>query len=108
MKKQMENKFAEEGQELKPFIAPGSLEPVTQEEIDKRKRRVVRAEDIGQSIMRVTSEQNGDEEYENPYCVEAMRYILNDMDVPKELKEKMLEFDKRHEEAIEKCNSAHK
>ena len=46
--------------------------------------------------MRVTSEQTYDEEYENPYHVEALRYILDDMDVPKEVLQKIKEFENLH------------
>ena len=86
----------EDKKQLKPFIAPGSYEVITQEEIEKRKRRIERAEAIGLSIMHVTSEGNYDEEYENPHAVEALRYILNDMDVPEEVKEKMKIFDEKN------------
>ena len=82
--------------QIPPFIAPGSLEPITQEELEKRKRRIARAEAIGLSIMRVTSEKIYDDEYENPYHVEALRYILDDMDVPKEVLQKIKEFEKIH------------
>lgn len=78
---------------IPPFIAPGSLEPVTPAELEKRKRRIARAEAIGLSIMRVTSEQIYDEEYENPYHVEALRYILQDKDVPEEVLQKIKDFE---------------
>ena len=72
-----------------------------EEEIEKRKRRIERAEAIGLSIMHVTSEWNYDEEYENPYAVEALRYILNDMDVPEEVKVKMKVFDEKNKKQSE-------
>ena len=86
----------EDKKQLKTFIAPGSFEVITQEEIEKRKRRIERSEAIGLSIMHVISEWNYDEEYENPYAVEALRYILNDIDVPEEVKEKMKIFDEKN------------
>lgn len=46
--------------------------------------------------MRVTSEKYYDEEYENPYNVEALRYILDDMDVPEEVLQKMRAYDKQN------------
>ena len=87
---------------LKPFIAPGSDVPVTQEEIEKRKRRMERAEALGQSLTKVTSENNGIEEYENPYRVKALEYIMADKEVPEELKNKIAEFEKEHKKAIKK------
>lgn len=96
MREKKETKVVSEEKDLQPFIAPGSLEPITQEEIEKRKRRIARAEAIGLSIMRVTSEKCYDEEYENPYNVQAIRYILNDMDVPEEVLQKMRAYDKQN------------
>lgn len=77
-----------------PFIAPGSLEEVTQEELEKRNRRIARAEALGINIARVTFDKKYNDEYENPYEVEALLYILNDMDVPEEVIQKMKEYDK--------------
>ena len=94
MKQKQDKTVHLENVELQPFIAPGSLETITQEELEKRKRRIARAEAIGLSIMRVTSERNYDDEFENPYHVEALRYILNDLDVPEEVLRKMTEFEK--------------
>ena len=94
MKQKQDKQAYLKKEELQPFWAPGSLEPVTQEELEKRKRRIARAEALGLSIMRVTSEKNYDEEYENPYHVEALRYILDDMDVPEEVLQKIIEFEK--------------
>lgn len=71
------------------FYAPGSNVPVTNEEIEKRKRRVARAEAIGSSITKVTTGA----EHENPYRAEAMLYILRDEDVPQELLDKIKEYD---------------
>lgn len=96
MKQKQDKQVQFEQVDLQPFIAPSSLEPVTQEELEKRKRRIAKAEAIGLSIMRVTSEKKYDEEYENPYHVEALRYILNDMEVPEEVLRKMKEFDKQN------------
>lgn len=76
---------------LEPIMAPGSEVIITKEDIEKRKRRIARAEEIGQSLTRVTAE-----EYENPYRAEAMLYILQDKEVPEELKEKIRVFDEQH------------
>lgn len=87
---------------LKPFIAPGSDVPVTQEEIEKRKRRMERAENLGQSLTKITFEKDGIEEYENPYRVKALEYIMADKEVPEELKDKIVEFEKEYKKAIRK------
>ena len=87
---------------LKPFIAPGSDVLVTQEEVEKRKRRMERAEALGQSLTKITFEKDGIEEYENPYRVKALEYIMADKEVPEELKNKIVEFEKEHEKVIRK------
>ena len=75
----------------KPFIAPGSQIPVTPEELEKRQRRLERLEQIGEHPTRVT-----EEEYVNPYKLEAIVLINADKDVPEELMKKIEEFDKAH------------
>ena len=87
---------------LKPFIAHGSDVPVTKEEVEKRKRRIERAEALGQSLTKITFENDGIEEYENPYRVKALEYIMADKEVPEELKNKIVEFEKEHEKVIRK------
>ncbi len=79
---------------LKPFIAPDSTIKITQDDIEKRKRRIAKAEEIGQSITRVDSDDSG---HENPYRVQALCYIMQDLEVPTELKKKIKEFDEKHE-----------
>ena len=87
---------------LKSFLAPGSDVPVTKEEVEKRKRRIERAEALGQSLTKITFENDRIEEYENPYRVKALEYIMADKEVPEELKNKIVEFEKEHEKAIKK------
>lgn len=77
---------------LKPFIAPGSTTKVTKEEIEARKKKIRRAEEIGQRITRVDDEAG----YENPYRAKALYYIANGKEVPAELKKKIIEFDEKH------------
>ena len=77
-----------------PFIAFGSSEPVTLEEIEKRKRIIERAEELGINITGVDTEK----EYENPYKVEALIYIMDDKQIPEELIKKIQEFEEQHEE----------
>lgn len=74
----------------KPFIAPGAKESASKEEIEKRLKRVQRAKEIGQDITRVDSINC---ETENPYRVQALLYIMNDQEVPQDLREKIKEFD---------------
>lgn len=74
---------------LKPIITPDS-KPLTQEEIEKRKRLEKRSKEIG------WESKFNHSEHENPYRAEAMLYILKDMDVPKELKGKIKAEDERY------------
>lgn len=76
------------------FFAPESNIPITQEEIEKRKRRVARAEAIGSSITRVTTEP----EHENPYRAQALAYIIEDKDIPDELLLKIKEYDLKYDQ----------
>ena len=80
----------------KPFIAPGSNVAITRQEIEKREKRIARLEAIGQSVTKVTEE----EECENPYRVEALIYIMNDEDVPEELLEKIRKFDEKYKKKV--------
>lgn len=75
---------------LKPVIASDS-QPLTQEEINKRKRLEKRSEEIGWEPR-----FDSNSEHENPYRAEAMLYILKDMDVPKDLKEKIKTEDQQY------------
>lgn len=78
---------------VEPFIAPYSDMQPTKEELAKRERRSKRLKQIG---VDPTILVNGyTEERENPYRVEAMTYIVKDMEVPKELLKKIKEFDKQ-------------
>lgn len=74
-----------------PVNAPHSNIPVTQEEIEKRKERMIRAEEIGASITKFDGEET-----ENPYRVQALIYIMQDKEVPEDLKKKIKEFDKKY------------
>lgn len=77
-----------------PFYAAGSREPITQEEIDRRKRRIERAKQIGSSITTF----DGCGEHENPYRAEAMmKYVMQDKDVPAELIKRIREYDIEYE-----------
>lgn len=78
-------------QKPKPFIAPGSQIPVTSKDIEKRKRKIERLEQIGERPTRVT-----EEEFENPYKLEAIALITEDKEVPEELLKKIEEFEKAH------------
>lgn len=82
---------------LTPFIAPGSTTAVTNKELEKRRRKIQRAEALGISLTKVHNNEN---EYENPYKVEALMYILNDKDVPKDLQRKIELFDEQHKTKI--------
>lgn len=78
-------------QKPKPFIAPGSQTPITEEDIKKRKRKIERLEQIGERPTRVT-----EEEYENPYKLQAIALIEEDKDVPEELIKQIKEFEKTY------------
>lgn len=75
-----------------PFIAFGSTEPISKEEIEKRKRIIERAEKLGIKVTSLDTEL----EYENPYKVEALVYIMADKPVPEELIKKIQEFEESH------------
>lgn len=75
-----------------PFIAIGSTEPVSKEEVEKRRRIIERAEKLGIKVTSLDSEH----EYENPYKVEALVYIINDEPVPEELIKKIQDFEEKH------------
>ena len=76
-------------QKPKPFIAPGSQTPITEDDIKKRERKIERLERIGERPTRVT-----EDEYENPYKMQAIALIEEDKDVPEELIKKIKEFEK--------------
>ncbi len=76
-------------QKPKPFIAHGSQAPITEEDVKKRERKIKRLEQIGERPTRVT-----EEEYENPYKIQAIALIEEDKDVPEELIKKINEFGK--------------
>ena len=78
-------------QKPKPFIAPGSQNPITEEDIKKRQRKIERLEQIGERPTRVT-----EDEYENPYKLQAIALIEGDKDVPDELIKKIEEFEKTY------------
>lgn len=79
-----------------PFIAPGSEVKPTQEEIEKRKLKMKRAEEIGACFTKIDEEQ----EFENPYRVEALIYINKGKEVPLDLKLKIKKYDEMH---MKKC-----
>lgn len=83
---------------LKPFIAPDSTTPITQEDINKRIRMINRAEEIGIYLTIVDSNTDADGEYENPYKMEALKFILQDQEVPENLKQLIKNFEIQHKE----------
>ena len=54
---------------------------MTQEDIERRERRIARAEELGLSFTRIKE----DTEYENPYHVRAIRHILADEEIPEDV-----------------------
>lgn len=77
-----------------PFIAFGSTEPISDEEIEKRKRIIERAEKLGIHVTSLDTEV----EYENPYKLEALVFIWDDKPVPEELMKKIEEFESSHKQ----------
>lgn len=77
-----------------PFYAPYSDVPITNEEIEKRKRKYYRLKVIGVDPNIIIDDENI--ESENPYIVEAMIIINRDKDVPPELIEKVKKYDLDH------------
>jgi len=73
-----------------PFIAPYSNTPVSKAELERRKRKNRRLRNIGINPTKIVDEEG---EAENPYRVQAMIYISRDEEVPKELLEKIKEYD---------------
>lgn len=79
-----------------PFIAFGSTEPISKEEVEKRKRIIERAEKLGIKVTSLDTEL----EYENPYKVEALVYIMDDKPVPDELIKKIQDFEEIHKKNV--------
>lgn len=77
-----------------PFIAPGSTEKATKDEMERLILRINRAKEIGEDFTRLDS--SIDSGYENPYRVEALCHILADQEVPEHLKDKIRELDEKH------------
>ncbi len=69
-----------------------SNEPVTEEEIEARDLMEARAEEIGISLTTYDGEEE-DSAYDNPYALEALRYIITNKEIPEELKIKIKEFE---------------
>lgn len=78
---------------LEPFIVSGSTEPVTQETIEKRLWRIERAEELGIYLTEVNIESL---EYQNPYKIKALEFIMQDQEVPEEIKEQIKQFEEKH------------
>lgn len=72
-----------------PFFAYGSQEDVTETELEKRKIRMERAEKIGECFTKVT-----EEEWVNPYKIQALALIAEDKSIPEELLKQIEEFEK--------------
>ena len=62
---------------------------ISNEEIEKRKRVIERAEKLGIHVTSLDVEV----EYENPYKLEALIYIWEDKEVPEDIIKKMKEFE---------------
>lgn len=77
-----------------PFIVPGSTVKPTVREINERKEKIRRAEEIGASITRVDYANN----VENPYRVKALIYINRGEEVPEELKKQIVRFDAKYKQ----------
>lgn len=77
---------------IEPFIAPGSQEKVTKQEIEKRKKKAELIKEIGESIYSLDSES----EHENPYRAEALILITQGKEVPTSLKEKIKKYDQMY------------
>lgn len=75
-----------------PFMAYGSDVRPTQQEINQRREKIKRAEEIGASITRVDT-VNG---VENPYRVKALIYINRGEAVPEKLLHQIKEFDAKY------------
>lgn len=85
--KKKEQQIASEKPE--PFFAFGSQEDVTEAEIENRKIRMERAEQIGECFTKVT-----EEEWVNPYKIQALALIAEDKPIPEELLKQIEEFEK--------------
>ncbi len=83
------NKVKEARKKPAPVHAPYSNIPVTNEELNKRKRKYQRLEQLG---VDPTLLVEINEESENPYIVKAMVLINQDKDVPKELLDKIQKY----------------
>lgn len=86
-------------QVLSPVIAPGSLTPPTIDELRRRERLEARSAELG-----LIAKFDGEFEHENPYRAEAMLYIIKDMDVPEELKQKIKLEDEAYKRRLQVDN----
>ena len=91
------NKDLNKKEKPAPFIAYGSKEPISKEEVEKRKRVIERAEKLGIKVTSLDTEC----EFENPYKVQALVYIMNDEPVPEDLIQKINDFEEIHKNNVE-------
>ena len=78
---------------IQPIIPPHSLEPVTEEELARRKRQYNRLLDLGIDPTLVTE---GNEK-EDPFVLQALILINQDKEVPPELAQKVREYTKKQQ-----------
>lgn len=81
-----------------PFIAPGSLEKVTEQELNRRQQFAKKAKEVGIDIYSVDDEH----EHENPYRAEALYLLTVGKEVPQRLKEQIKKYDKEYNEKNKK------
>lgn len=79
-----------------PFIAPGSTVKPTIKEINARKEKIRRAEEIGASITKVDEADT----IENPYRIQALIYINRGEEVPEKLKKQIEKFDAKYSKNV--------
>lgn len=89
--------------ELKPFIAPDCRE-ISDEEKKRNTLIERRAAEIG--IYFNVFDGDNFTEHENPYRAKALVYIMKEMEVPEELKNKIKEYDRAYQKQNIGNNSA--
>ena len=72
----------------KAIYSTGSGVALTKEDMEKRKRKIKRLEQINENYSRIT-----EDEFENPYRIQALALIAKDEDIPEELLKQIKEFE---------------